>query len=320
METTTDIPIYSMSISLRIQWEAHALSNLGSEGSNRLLGRRQRLSTGELVDAISGNINKHYHAMLVAEYLEQMGVPLCMACQVRNGRRAAAWLTPPDKLAQILPHCGLCDIHGFLVLARNESGRKRLSHHGLVDFAEGLALPGRWAESRQPLSRIGDSKEEGAMLLSWYLRSGEYALAVRYKAAGVGMDTNKWQLLVTDPEQRLRRHQAVLMALRDQFVSPVGAQTTSHLPHLTNLTGVITISQSVRNAPVLSALHDNFIEQTQRLAASDLALSTYPFSDVVEFDSQMTRLAELSQPCLPPVVRLASEPGQVVKNPKRRSS
>jgi hypothetical protein len=50
----------------------------------------QLLADGTETDACSGNIAKHYHAALTAEYLEEASVPLCSACQQRDSRRAAA--------------------------------------------------------------------------------------------------------------------------------------------------------------------------------------------------------------------------------------
>src|SRR6266567_3101996 len=83
-------PIYEMSVNVLVAWQAHSLSTAGNNGSNRLLPRRQLLADKTETDAVSGNIAKHYHATLLAEYLEAAGCPLCPACQARDGRRAAA--------------------------------------------------------------------------------------------------------------------------------------------------------------------------------------------------------------------------------------
>ena len=84
------LSIYEMSICARVTWQAHSLSNAGSNGSNRMMPRRQLLADGTETDACSGNIAKHYHAALLAEIFTQIGVHLCPACLVRDGRRAAA--------------------------------------------------------------------------------------------------------------------------------------------------------------------------------------------------------------------------------------
>jgi len=115
--------MYEMSISVRATWQAHSLSNAGTNGSIRLLPRRQLLADGTETDACSGNIAKHHHAVMLAEYLEASGIPLCPACASRDGRRAAALVGLPGykvlTIERILTECALCDAHGFLVTAKN---------------------------------------------------------------------------------------------------------------------------------------------------------------------------------------------------------
>jgi CRISPR/Cas system-associated protein Cas7 (RAMP superfamily) len=117
------VTIYELSLNVLAEWQAHSLSNSGTNGSIRLLPRRQLLADGTETDACSGNIAKHHHAVLLAEYFEEASVPLCPACAVRDGRRVAALVNRPDykkmTIEQILSQCGLCDAHGFLVTAKN---------------------------------------------------------------------------------------------------------------------------------------------------------------------------------------------------------
>ncbi len=196
-------PIYEVALSVRVAWQAQSTSNAGNNGSNRLIPRRQLLADGTETDACSGNIAKHAHAVLLAEYLEAAGCPLCPACKARDGRRAAALVEQPAytdlTIERIVRDCGLCDTHGFLVTAKNAASdgstqaRSRLSKHSLIEFWFALALPTRRAETVQLLTRVGDSKDQGQMLMKMTARSGEYALCVRYKCAGIGLDTDKWK-------------------------------------------------------------------------------------------------------------------------------
>src|SRR5215212_6302303 len=111
MPDTRLIPMYEMSLNVRACWEAHSQSNVGSNGSNRLLPRRQLLSDGTETDACSGNIAKHYNTVLLAEYLEEAGVPLCPACMSRDGRRAAALVGREGyddlTIERIVRECGI---------------------------------------------------------------------------------------------------------------------------------------------------------------------------------------------------------------------
>lgn len=311
----TSSQVYEIALSVRVTWQAHSLSNAGNNGSNRLLPRRQFLASGIETDACSGNIAKHHHAVLEAEYLEEAGCPLCPACRTRDGRRAAALIEQAAyrnlTIEQILRGCGLCDTHGFLVTAKNAptakspkgateeqaEARQRLSKHSLIEFSFALALPEQHQETVQLTTRSGDSKDEGQMLMKMSARSGAYALCVRYKCAGMGIDTEKWKLVVDDEPERARRHRATLMALRDGLLSPQGALTATMLPHLTGLQGVIAICTRVGRAPIYSALHEDFIPHLLQLGSDSCTISS--FETIEAFSTHMRTLIEHTTPALP---------------------
>lgn len=309
--TTLPLMMYDLSLNVRTSWQAHSLSTAGTNGSNKVMPRQQLLADGSITDACSGNIAKHHHAMLLAEYLEAAGVPLCPACAQRDGRRAAALVERPEyknlSISRILSQCGLCDAHGFLVTAKktttkNTTGeqemeiRQRQSKHSLVEFSFALALPGRHAESTQVMTRNGDSKDEGQMLMKMTTRSGEYALIIRYHAVGVGVDTDRWQVVV-DEKQRQVRQVAILEGLRDALLSPDGAMTACMLPHLTGLVGAIVVRTKVGRAPMYSALNDDFIDRL--LGMKSASCLVYSFVGVDSFNKQMQYLIDCSTPCLP---------------------
>jgi CRISPR/Cas system-associated protein Cas7 (RAMP superfamily) len=159
MQENAQLPVYEMSVNVLVAWQAHSLSTIGSNGSNRLLPRRQLLADQTETDAISGNITKHHHASLVAEYFAADGNQLCPACRIGDGRRAAALIDRPDyqelSFERIVRECALCDTHGFLVTARNADGqagtaaRQKINKDTLIDFSYALALPDRHAETGQ---------------------------------------------------------------------------------------------------------------------------------------------------------------------------
>lgn len=320
------ISIYDLALTVRVSWQAHSLSTAGSNGTNRVMPRQQMLANGQETDACSGNIAKHHHSMLLAEYMEASKVPLCPACCVRDARRIAALMDRPEykeaKIEQILQNCGLCDAHGFLVTAKRpkrqekqkkqggENGeeseneeaeeqediRLRRSKHTLVNFSFALALPDRHAMTQQTYTRIADSKEEGQMLMKMPTRSGDYALQIRYHCVGVGVDTDKWQVAITNQQQRILRHVAILSALRDSLLSPDGAMTATMLPHLTGLQGAVVVRQ-VGRAPLYSGLVDDFVAHLQAL--EDETCQVYPFETVESFHSVMNGLIKHSSPAFP---------------------
>jgi CRISPR-associated autoregulator DevR family len=299
--------IYELSVCARMTWQAHSASNAGNNGSNRLLPRKQLLADGHETDACSGNIAKHYHAVLLTEYLEEAGSQVCPACSARDGRRAAALIDRADyrdlTLERIVEECGVCDVHGFLVTAKNATSdgsteaRQRLSKHSLIEFSFALALPDRHSETVQLFTRLGESKEEGQMLMRMTARSGEYALCVRYKCAGIGLDTDKWRVVLTDEQERKMRHRAILAALRDCLLSPQGALTATMLPHLTGLRGAIVARSTTGRAPLYSPLQEDFVERLSAL--SNEACCTYPFETIDSFNELMNALIETSSPSMP---------------------
>jgi CRISPR/Cas system-associated protein Cas7 (RAMP superfamily) len=122
------LSMYELSINVRVSWQAHSLSNAGTNGSNKVMPPRQQLADGSETNACSGSIAKHHHAVLLAEYLTASGISLCPACQQHDSRRAAALIERPEykdlSVEQILLGCGLCDAHGFLVPAKNANSKK----------------------------------------------------------------------------------------------------------------------------------------------------------------------------------------------------
>lgn len=291
------LSIYEMGISCRVGWQAHSMSNAGSNGTNRLLPRRQLLADGTQTDAYSGNIAKHYHSVLLAEQMQAMGIPLCAACARRDGRRAAALSDIPNGMAGLLM-CGLCDVHGFLVTGKKSSGddagRSRFSKHSLVEFAFALALPEKLAESPQLFTRFGTGDADGQMIMKKFSRSGEYAQCIRYKAVGIGVDTDVWQQLITDEFQRDQRHQATLIALRDQLLSPSGAVSSTMLPHMTGIEGVITIRTAPGRAPLYSPLQSDYIDQLEQMVSENCRVMT--FRSPAQLSKTLSELASNSFP------------------------
>ena len=311
LQNPTALTIYELTLNVLVSWQAHSLSHEGSDGSNKVMPRSQMLADGSVTDACSGSIAKHYHAVLLAEYLAASGVPLCPACLQRDGRRAAALMELPEykhiSVQNILQNCGVCDAHGFLVTAKNASSlqgteaRERNSKHSLVEFSFALGLPGRSHINMHLFTRSGDLKEEGQMLMKKPTRSGDYALEVRYTSVGIGVDTDKWQVAIVDEQQRLLRHRAILSALRDTLLSPVGAMTATMLPHLTGLQGAIVIRKEVGRAPMYSALKEDFVARLVALGSD--TCSVYPFETVDAFNTIMEKLISSSTPCLPATYR-----------------
>lgn len=178
-----------------------------------------------------------------------------------------------------------------------QTDRRPRSKHTLVNFSFVLALPGRHAETSQLYTRVGETKEEGQMLMKMTARSGDYALHIRYFSVGIGVDTDKWDVIIHDKQQRQDRHKAVLSALRDCLLSPEGAMIATMLPHLTGLQGALVIRTRAGRAPMYSALCEDFIPRLQALAGPECLVE--PFESIDSFNTLMNSLIRYSSPVSP---------------------
>jgi len=294
------IPVYELSISLQVGWQAHSMSNIGSKGSNRTMPRHQLLSDGTKTDACSGNIFKHYHAHILREHLIEKNFYLCPACRIGDNRRASA-IEEDGLTMDTYLQCGLCDSHGFLIPEKKEGGeivRQGATKHSLVEFSMALALPDQQSETSQIYTRQSNNSETGGqMIFKRPSRSGNYAQCIRYKAVGLGIDINTWKTITTNEDLRLKLHQAILESLGEQILSPSGALTSTMLAHLTELKGVFVIKTKVGRAPILSPLNQDFIVQTQQIANKTRLI--FSFDTPGEFNQIIEDLIAHSYPSIP---------------------
>jgi len=298
--------VYEMSFNFRVEWQAHSLSNTGTQQSNRTLPRQQLLADGSEVDAINGNLAKQRHASILREYMAEQSEHLCSACAVGDPRRAAAAkeLSSVPTMEDILS-CGLCDTHGFLITGKKATGdgpaRSKRFKGTLIDFSMALAIPEQCFISPQLFTRHGATNRseegEGQMIFKSSSRSGQYAFVVRFKAAGIGVDTESMRPVINDRLVRNARYQNVLYALHDQMLSPSGASTARLLPHVTGLRGAIILRTLPGRAPVFSPLKSDFVNTLRQLCnIQNGACTIYEFDSVVDFSKQMYRLVEETTP------------------------
>jgi CRISPR-associated negative auto-regulator DevR/Csa2 len=172
--------IYELSLNLVVEWQAHSLSTIGSNGTNRVLPRRQLLCDQIEVDACSGNILKHQHAALVAPQFLAHQCPLCPACLQVDGRRAAALVdhpaSQPMTLSRILTGCALCDAHGFLVTAKNAEMPKGREKKFQAESAE-PSLEQKTGESEEQQGPQEKENEARSKLQKVSLLNFSYGLA-----------------------------------------------------------------------------------------------------------------------------------------------
>ncbi len=122
--------------------------------------------------------------------------------------------------------------------------------------------------------------------------SGVYAVGANFEMARIGYN-DKSQKYALDSDERARRYKAFLESILYTFVEPNGAMRGTQNPHILGFEGVVTVSNQVVPAPMLSALDDTYREEVKRVAAALNAIHSNAVA-VHEFDS-MGAFAEVMQ-------------------------
>lgn len=111
--------------------------------------------------------------------------------------------------------------------------------------------------------------------------SGVYAFVAHLDACAIGF--NDATQTYIDDAQRTARLKVALLALTQTLLHPKGALTSTQLPHVVELEGFVSVSQSAATAPFISPLNNDFIGRSADLVAmtnklyGNNAASIHPF-------------------------------------------
>jgi CRISPR-associated protein Cst2 len=309
-------PIYSLAISARAVINMHSLNNEGGEG-NQITTRYVNVVRPDgngghkivTVNAISGDMLKHIQAEHLWNKLQGTG-PLCGGCRVFSSSRILddrgfiANLPKQDSEAidQLLQRCVIDDLEGTLV-AR---GARSIPRKSVVEFGWVIGIPElttteSYFHVRYALER-GEPAEEATEQAIFHrpASSGVYGIVCKVEASRIGHN-DILQRPTLDLAERQRRFRLLLESLRDTFLEPNGAMRGTQNPHITGLSGVITIARSVIPAPAWSPLADDYIEQIQGITSAlhrinGAAVSALRFRSPSEFAELMADLISEAQP------------------------
>lgn len=150
--------IKSVSLSARVVMDMHALNNEGSE-SNRLMTRQVGIVTPvyddngiegysrAVVNAISGDMNKHIFASIFRHLAVEEGLPLCEACKALDPARMmgnADFIDfveknskSPDVVIDRLLTCAVDDVCGIMITGSGASIKRKSA----VEFGWTVGLP-----------------------------------------------------------------------------------------------------------------------------------------------------------------------------------
>jgi CRISPR-associated protein Cst2 len=305
---------HSMAVSARLVLDMHSLNNEGTEGNQqqtRMVHILDQNGQRKVVNAISGDMFKRILVDHLTPILEEAGQPLSEGARKLNPDRilvdpAFRSFTGSNKEGNsaiqtyMLTHCAITDLAGTLY------AEKAVARKSCVEFGWVVGIPERTMTEQyfhvkyDPQSREkgagGESVEGRQAIFHRPASSGEYALVCNLELYRIGLNdiTREYVLPAAERQKRAR---ALVAALAATLVKISGAQRNTQNPHLLDASGIITVSPSSLPAPALSALKDDYVEQTDAVAKTigqlgQVTIATHQFE---RLSVGIQHLADLAQ-------------------------
>lgn len=286
--------IASISISGEITLNLHSLNNEGGEG-NQIITRQVTIvdRNGEIhtVNAISGDMFKHIHAVHLAQLAKEQGLALSKYAEVLNPNRISGEElknytknnvakdngTSADVISAIIDICTVCDTHGILITDKigenkNSSNTPRKS---TVEFGWTIGIPNKTnTESylhTKLVTNAGSTgttgSNEGQNIFHRPANHGVYAFICSIDVYRIGFNDISRSYPITD-EVRRSRYKVLVQSLLSSFINPKGAMTSTQKPHITDFKGVVAISKKLTPAPTISAINENYQTEISKIASN----------------------------------------------------
>lgn len=286
--------IASISISGEITLNLHSLNNEGGEG-NQIMTRQvtivDKAGDTHTVNAISGDMFKHIHAVHLAQIAKEQNLPLSKYAEALNPNRisgeeltkysknniAKANGTAADVITAMIDICTVCDTHGILITDRigenrNSSNTPRKS---TVEFGWTVGIPNKTnTESylhTKLVTNAGSTEttgsNEGQNIFHRPANHGVYAFVCSIDVYRIGFNDISRTYPIEDAA-RIGRYKALLQSLLSSFINPKGAMTSTQKPHITDFKGVVAISNKLTPAPTISAINEDYQSEIKKIAVS----------------------------------------------------
>ena len=286
--------IASISISGEITLNLHSLNNEGGEG-NQIITRQVTIVDKEgdthTVNAISGDMFKHIHAVHLAQLAKEQKLPLSKYAEALNPNRISgeelgsyaknniskANGTAADVIDAMIDICTVCDTHGILITDKigenkNSSNTPRKS---TVEFGWTVGIPNKTNTETylhtKLVTNAGSTEtkgsNEGQNIFHRPANHGVYAFVCSIDVYRIGFNDISRNYPINDAD-RLKRYKALVQSLLSSFINPKGAMTSTQKPHITDFKGVVAISKKLTPAPTISAINESYKEEIAKIAVS----------------------------------------------------
>lgn len=315
--------IASISISGEITLNLHSLNNEGGEG-NQIITRQVTIvdKNGEThtVNAISGDMFKHIHAVHLAQLAKEQNLPLSNYAEKLNPNRISKddFLTyfknnsnnknesSSDIVSAMISICTICDTHGILITDKigdnkNSSNTPRKS---TVEFGWTVGIPGKNNTESYLHTKLvpdasgvrGEGSNEGQNIFHRPANHGVYAMVCSIDVYRLGFNDISREYPIDD-SARKSRYKVLIQSLLSSFINPKGAMTSTQKPHITDFKGVVAVSHKLTPAPTISALNEGYSAEIKKIAENlnkieTASIEIKEFNGLGEFSTILTDLMD----------------------------
>lgn len=271
--------IASISISGEITLNLHSLNNEGGEG-NQIITRQVTIVDDKgqthTVNAISGDMFKHIHAVHQANYCIENKLPLSTLAKLLSPDRISAEqlnnyitveenkATQKDVLDGFIQLCTITDTHGVL-MTEAVKGIKNTPRKSIIEFGWTIGKPNKTNTDSYFHMRGATDSNPNPTPFNRPANYGIYAFVCSVDAYRVGFNDLKRSYAIDQPA-RCNRYKSIIISLLNSFVNPEGAMTSTQKPHITAFKGVVAISRKLTPAPTISAINENYQDEIQKIA------------------------------------------------------
>jgi CRISPR-associated protein Cst2 len=257
------------------------LNNEGGEG-NQIITRQVTIvdknGITHTVNAISGDMFKHIHAVHQANYCVEHNLPLSSLAKLLSPDRISAdelnaHITVAEKSAKqkdvqdgFIQLCTITDTHGVL-MTDAVKGIKNTPRKSVIEFGWTVGIPQKSNSDTYFHMRGATESSPNPTPFNRPANYGVYAFVCSVEVYRIGFNDIKRGYSIDDPA-RESRYKSVVVSLLNSFINPQGAMTSTQKPHITDLKGVVSISSKLIPAPTISAINEEYQTQIEKIVTN----------------------------------------------------
>ncbi|MHA1609207.1 MAG: type I-A CRISPR-associated protein Cas7/Csa2 [Candidatus Njordarchaeales archaeon] len=273
----------------RVVLNVHSLNTEGAVGNYNplvkvlVVGRSGESWDIAEVNAVSGNMLKHWHAKHVAEIAKANGLPLCDDC-----KRGVFYRTriKANSEEEMIKKCVLDDLHGFLCTETTVKRESLIKLSFAIPVEEKIFGVVTVTHNRVVTEESGAIAREGMMPFKNEYASGLYAFAISMDLKYVGIPlANPDKKAIDNEDERKIRAKLAIQALGHLLQGEVGAKQARAFPIARPVEALVVISKKPIPAPIHGYYKDYIIESlwsyiglvnTELIANGDFEIHMYP--------------------------------------------